>query len=61
MNISSTGSAAEYATMAVPDKASATVVGKVLDQEKSDGQAMVDLIDSAGSPTGQGHALSIYA
>jgi hypothetical protein len=61
MNISSIGSSVQYATLSANNEASAAVVGKVLDQEKTDGQNAVQLIDSADPKGSSGHSLSVYA
>ncbi len=61
MNVSSVGSPAQYAPANLSSATSGAVMGKVLSQEKTDGQEAEDLIASASPQTSGGHAVSVYA
>jgi hypothetical protein len=61
MNISSVGSSAQYMAQAASDSEGVAVMGKVLDQQKAEGQDTVELIASAAAPPSNGHSLSVYA
>ncbi len=61
MNISSVGSSLQSAMLNAQGPTSGSVMAKVLDQEKTDGQDAEALIESAAPKPADGSSLSVYA
>jgi len=61
MTLSSVGSSLASSMQSAQGPTAGAVMGKVLDQEKADGKATVQLIDSAAPEQAAGHTLSVYA